>query len=187
MPAGQPNANGTEHDVPSRNDCRKCHDRTPGRILGFSALQLDYAAPSGFMDLDDAVAAGWLSNVPGATTPHLPVPGNATEQAALGYLHGNCGHCHNADSPLINRPMFRLEPGYLDSVEATRTYESTVNITADAEIDGATIVAKPGDPDHSVIITRMNAMNTAKRMPALGVEIVDPTGQNVLRTWITAL
>jgi hypothetical protein len=184
---GVVDANGTGHDIPPASACMGCHANVKSRVLGFSALQLDYAAPSGLMDLDDAVAAGWLSNVPGTTTPHLPVPGNATEQAALGYLHGNCGHCHNADSPLINRPMFRLEPGYLDTVEATRTYESAVNVVADVTIDGATIVAKPGDPDHSVIITRMNAMNTAKRMPALGVELVDPTGQNVLRTWITAL
>ncbi len=186
-PDGVVDANGTGHDIPPASACMGCHANVKSRVLGFSALQLDYTAPSGLMDLDDAVAAGWLANVPGATTPHLPVPGTATEQAALGYLHGNCGHCHNADSPLINRPMFRLEPGYLDTVQNTRTYESTINVIADVEIDGATIVAKPGDPDHSVIITRMNTLNTAKRMPALGVELVDPTGQNVLRSWITAL
>ena len=28
------------------------------------------------------------------------------ERAALGYLHGNCGHCHNADGPLRNLGLF---------------------------------------------------------------------------------
>jgi hypothetical protein len=186
-PYGIVNANGTQHDIPAQALCTGCHENVKSRVLGFSALQLDYVAPAGEMDLDDAIAAGWLSHVPGAATPHIAMPGHGTEQAALGYLHGNCGHCHNSDSPLVNRPMFRLEVDYLDAVENTRTYESTVNVVTEVEIDGATVIAKPGDPDHSVIITRMNTTNAAKMMPALGVELVDPTGQSVLRAWINAL
>ena len=30
-------------------------------------------------------------------------PRTPAERAALGYLHGNCGHCHNADGPLAQR------------------------------------------------------------------------------------
>jgi hypothetical protein len=40
----------------------------------------------------------------------LAIPGNATEQAALGYLHANCSNCHN-DSPgamLITPPLMNL-------------------------------------------------------------------------------
>ncbi len=187
VPDGYVNANGTQHDIPPASACGGCHENVKSRVLGFSALQLDYNAPLGLMDLDDAIGTGIVSHVPGATTPHLPLPGGATEQAALGYLHGNCGHCHNADSPLVNRPMFRLETGYLGTLETTRTYSSSVNVIADVDLDGATIVAKPGYPDQSVIIKRMTTTNTAKLMPALGVELVDPTGQNVVRAWIAAL
>jgi hypothetical protein len=187
VPDGYPNANGTQHDIPPASACMGCHENVKSRVLGFSALQLDYDAAPDLMDLDDAIDAGWLTHVPGAATPHIVVPGNATEQAALGYLHGNCGHCHNSDSPLINRPMFRLETGYLDTLANTRTYISTVNVVADVSLDGATIVAKPGAPDQSVIIKRMTTTNPAKLMPALGVELVDPAGQTAVRAWITAL
>jgi hypothetical protein len=186
-PDGAADVNGTQHDIPAQASCTGCHENVKSRVLGFSALQLDYAASTGLMDLDDAVATGWLSHVPGTSTPHIAVPGNTTEQAALGYLHGNCGHCHNSDSPLVNRPMLRLEVDYLASVETTRTYESSVNVVADVELEGATVVAKPGDPDHSVIVTRMTTTNTAKRMPALGVELVDPSGRDAVRAWIAAL
>jgi len=185
--AGVIDANNTLHDIPTQADCGGCHDNVKSRVLGFGALQLDYDAASGLMDLDGAIAAGWIANVPGTATPHLPLPGNATDQAALGYLHANCGHCHNSDSPLINRPMLRLEVDYLSSVQATRAYESAVNVFAAVPIGGATLNVKPGDPDHSVIIARLITMDPAKRMPALGVELVDPAGESILRAWITSL
>lgn len=184
---GIQNANGTQHDIPPQSACEGCHANVKSRVLGFSALQLDYTAASGLMDLDDAIAAGWVTNIPGAATPHIPLPGTATDQAALGYFHANCGHCHNSDSPLINRPMLRLETNYLATVQDTRAYMSAVNVVTNVAVDGATIIIKPGDPDHSVVITRMNTMTTQRRMPALGTEVVDPTGQTVLRAWITSL
>src|SRR5262249_56992219 len=63
-PYGQQNANGTQHDVPSRDDCTQCHSRTPGRILGFSALQLDAPAAPGAIDLGYLADHGLLSNPP---------------------------------------------------------------------------------------------------------------------------
>ena len=157
-------------------------------MLGFSAYQLDYAAPSGFMDMDDAIAAGLLTVAPpGSSSPHLPLPGTATDQAALGYVHVNCGHCHNSDSQVTSHPMFRIESSHVDTMPHTRLYESTVNVTAITPLDGATIIVKPHDPDNSVIIKRTTTTDLAKRMPALGAETVDPTGQQVLRAWINSL
>src|SRR5262249_11371635 len=111
-PLGEMNANGTQHDVPSRSDCRKCHDRVGGRILGFSALQLDVpAASTGVgapaIDLDYLVGHGLLTNPPtktGVAGPYFPLWPDATPEAsaALGYLHANCGHCHNDTSDVFS-------------------------------------------------------------------------------------
>ena len=84
------------------------------------------------------------------------MPGNAQQQAVLGYFHANCGHCHNSQSPLINRPMFRLEDRPL------RVADRDANLPIDGQragltYGGATIIAKPGDPDHSIIYTRMHS------------------------------
>src|SRR6185503_7517422 len=68
-------------------------------VLGFSAVQL--ARPTepdepASLNLDELVRLGLLSRAP-ASSPR--VPGSETEQAALGYLHANCSHCHNTSRP----------------------------------------------------------------------------------------
>ena len=40
VPDGAKDASGTDHDVPSREDCQSCHGNMADRALGFSALQL---------------------------------------------------------------------------------------------------------------------------------------------------
>ncbi|MDB4960627.1 MAG: hypothetical protein JWP01_626 [Myxococcales bacterium] len=187
VPLGQQNVNGTQHDIPPAETCRKCHANTRSYVLGFSAFQLDYDAPAGNVDLDDAIARGWLSSPPSGSSPHYPVPGNAQQQAALGYLHANCGHCHNSKSQLVNRPSFRIESGFCDTLANTKTYRTAVNVAGQTPFDGATIIAKPGDPARSIIITRMLSTNPNKRMPWLGGELADPAGLTLLRGWITNL
>lgn len=188
VPDGQPDAGGTPHDIPSQSTCLGCHENVASRVLGFSAFSLDYSAPAGLIDLDDAVATGWLSAPPpGDASPHFPVPGTAVDRAALGYAHANCGHCHHSNSPLVNRPMLRLETDHIATHETTRMYESSVRVTARTPIDGASIIAKPGDPDDSVLITRTTTQQPNKRMPALGSEVIDPAGQQILRAWIEDL
>ena len=94
----------TERSTPSgpRTTCRRRTNATPamrGRssyVLGFSAVQLAEPTEPDSLNLDELVRLGLVSDVP-AVTPR--VPGNETEQAALGYLHANCSHCHNASRP----------------------------------------------------------------------------------------
>lgn len=184
---GVQNALGTPHDIPPQTACGGCHNYVKSRVLGFSAIQLDYAAPAGMIDIDDAIARGWFTVRPvGAVAPHFPVPGTAAEKAVLGYFHANCGHCHNSDSQLINRPMLRLEMGHLSTVQNTRAYKSSVRVVG-TTFEGATIVAKPKYPDQSIMIKRMTTTNIPKRMPPLGVETPDATGISQIRTWITNL
>jgi hypothetical protein len=189
VPLGVQNANGTQHDIPSVTTCRACHERlAPSRILGFQAVELDGATPFG---LDAAAARGWLSSPPTGTSPHFPLPGTANEQAVLGYLHANCGHCHNPLSDVHNNTpvTLRLDIDHLATTADTATYQTTIDQMGSSIMENGMfyrIVVKTHDPDNSILIVRMNATD-GNRMPAAGSEMVDPDAQIMLRTWIDNL
>lgn len=166
-PDGQVDARGTDHDVPSAGTCIGCHGGSPSGVLGFTAIQL---------------ARAELDALP-VTTPIPPtaLPGDATTQAALGYLHANCSHCHNANRPAHDGPRcydpersfsFQLRVGELATPEATATYRTAIGRVIDA-----------GDPGDSEILDRMRA----GEMPALGTEHVDEAGVRQLSAWIERL
>ena len=190
---GMMNANGTDHDIPSRANCRRCHENTPSRVLGFQAMALDYAAPTGELDLDHAIAANMLTTPPaGAASPHFPFPAAATavDIAAFGYLHANCGGCHNPRSMIHDvTPMeLRLDVDKLGTIAEIPAHATTVDVNGTVESGGGVellgkIVA-PSDPANSVIIIRTNATTSPPKMPELGTEIVDPAGQAALTAWI---
>ena len=193
---GQMNANGTTHDIPSRGQCKQCHESLlPGRILGFQAVQLDYAAPAGMLDLDGLVAAGLLSAPPaGATSPHFPLPGTQLDKDAMGYLHANCGHCHNPSSPVHNiTPMvLRLDTTKLGSVAMTPTYTTTHNVTGITVNDGGntySIIVKPGDSAHSIMHVRMSSATMGIHMPLqfIGAKVTDAAGVAKVAAWIDSL
>jgi len=191
---GSQNANGTTHDIPSRAQCKECHDGLrPSRVLGFQAIQLDFAAPAGLLDLDDLVAANLLTANPPGTTPRFPIPGNAVQRAALSYMHANCSHCHNPTSGTFDvAPMdVRLDTTKLASVATTPSFLTTVDIDAAVPFfDNGTEYTKiiiSGDPASSGLIVRMNTTQNIRRMPKSGSEVVDPDGQAELLAWINSL
>jgi hypothetical protein len=189
-PQGQDNANGTMHDVPTRAECKQCHDRQEGDVLGFAAIQLDVDATAGEIDLDDLIAMNLLSDPPGGSLPHFPLPGSAAETDALGYMHANCGHCHNPTSDVfrdITDIDLRMQVGLLASVDVTPTWTSTINVTAVPPVDGAMLRVHPQDLDDSVLYRRFISVNQSVHMPKLGAEITDPAGQAIIETWINGL
>ena len=195
VPFGVADANGTSHDIPSRVNCIFCHDNSrPARILGFSALQLDVANPNaGEIDLAKAIANGWLSAPPTGSTPYFPLPSDGTTgaQEALGYLHANCGHCHNPNSDVYlsnGIPMLlRMTVGSLGSVATTPAYMTAVGQDGTQPQMGETKIVVPGQPDQSLMILRFESSNPALQMPPVAVEHFDPDGSATLRTWIANL
>ena len=194
VPSGVVNANGTAHDIPPRYLCKNCHENfQPTRILGFGAIQLDFAnATAGEIDLDHAVTSALLTtNPPGASSPHYPLPGTSTDQAALGYMHANCGHCHNPTSNVFlsnNVTMFlRLDVGALSAVNATPAYTTAVNQDPKFGIGSGTKLIVPMDLVNSIVIIRFESTNPAVWMPAAGHKTMDPTGDAALRAWIAGL
>lgn len=187
-PDGVQNASGTNHDIPSQENCEACHGKMKDRVLGFSALQLSHSGPG--VTLLTLRSSNALSAPPAAD---FVVPGNATDQAALGYLHANCGHCHNEQSPLIltrTQLQLWLLTDRLDTVENTPTYQTAVGkaITATADpAPGADLIIAPGNSATSATSIRMNSRGTEYQMPPLGTEDVDADGLAAVQAWIQSL
>lgn len=130
-------APGGRYTVPSRDDCVACHEGPAVPVLGYSAVQLE-------------------------GTIHAPTP---EARAALGYLHGNCGHCHNAGA-LAGVGLHLAH----ESEDPRRGYERTV-----ASIDGERA---------REILRRFGSDNPYIRMPPVGVRIPDSEGGQAVVRWV---
>lgn len=184
---GAENLLGTEHDAPARDRCPACHNGEPGRVLGFSAFQL---TPSSALDLDALVAQGWLSTPPAAEASYAP-GGDAVSAAALGYLHANCGSCHNPRGTAWPDTQMRLR---LDvdatSVRTSDVIDSLINqrLQYYRDQDGAiTLRVVPGHPESSGLIARMQVRGPKEQMPPLATERVDAAGVATVEEWIASL
>src|SRR5262249_26250054 len=103
---GVPNALGTGFDIPSSNQCRQCHllvgTNNVDAPIGFNAIQLNHTSAG--VTLEALLQRGVLQNVaapdsPNVTLENSVVPGTPEQRAGLGYLHGNCSHCHGGPGP----------------------------------------------------------------------------------------
>jgi hypothetical protein len=83
---------GGPYEIPSTGSCDQCHTGKKDQILGFDAVSLGLATATG-ETLAKLVEDGAFSKAPPATT--LAFPGSPVEQGALGWIHTNCGACHN--------------------------------------------------------------------------------------------
>ncbi|NVB84079.1 MAG: hypothetical protein HOV81_37235 [Kofleriaceae bacterium] len=168
--AGAEDVRGTDHDVPAADTCWRCHIGEPGQILGLSALQL-----------------GDVSALPLSVPPEgAPF---AAPNAALGYLHANCGHCHNPNGSAWSRSnlVLRLDVEERDAA-TTMIEQSTVGVPLQNWLDhGYTYRVVAGDPDQSAIVARMSQRDVNIQMPPLATEHVDETGIALVRAWIQSL
>lgn len=184
-PDGASNVLGTAHDVPAADRCMGCHGGRKGRVLGFSAIQLASGSGDDALTLSALFEAGALS----AEIGDVAVPGDETERAALGYLHANCGHCHNASRPESDGPRcydprkdldMLLTVARLGSVNVTPTYETVVGSAVE-----------PGDPEGSDLFERVSRRSEGEigtdQMPPLASERVDAEGVALLRQWISRI
>jgi hypothetical protein len=178
-PYGAIDALGTPHDVPAANECDACHAGRSSHVLGFSAVQLTGPSESEALNLDELIRLELVSDVP-AVTPE--VPGNETEQAALGYLHANCSHCHNASRP--NRDGSRCFDPESELDFSLRAEEGSNPSTTATYRTAMGTGVEPGKPDDSKLIELVSQRSRFSQMPPLASEVVDTTAVAVLRRWI---
>ena len=180
-PEGVVDARATPHDVPSAASCVGCHGGTRSGVLGFTAIQLPRHGAPGELGFEELVASGGIVGPVRA----IDLPGNPATQAALGYLHANCSHCHNQDRPRRDGPRcfdpersfsFLLRTDELARADATATFRTAIGTVISA-----------GDPEGSEIIDRVRSRDPLFGMPALGSEVVDQHGVEILTAWIEKL
>jgi cytochrome c553 len=194
--AGIDDVKGTEHDIPSLDACTRCHGGnqsqkggTTARYLGFGALQLSHAGPGVTMALLSDEGSLSAPNAVGYT-----VPGNAVEIAALGYLHSNCGNCHNDTSDGLIFPFMdmRIKAGDSD-VALTDTYATVVNQPVDFfQGFGCTHRIAGMDLTNSCVHFRMtergsDTVPNMAQMPPIGTDVQDDTGIAAIAAWIATL
>jgi hypothetical protein len=193
-------AGGSAHDLPSVGDCEACHGagRTP--VLGFSALQLspdrDPRAPNaeapatGAVDLRSAVRSGLVRRLPRALldTPPMIQAQDEVSRAALGYLHGNCGGCHDLRGELASLGLDlsqRVAPAM-----GTGPLATAVGVTAryqPSEVQAPMLRIAAGRPERSALLHRMSSRAPADQMPPIGTHRIDAEAVELIRAWITTL
>jgi hypothetical protein len=181
--------------IPAEPDCRTCHEGAAVPVLGVSALQLspdrDALAPhaeprkAGDVDLYDLVARGLLRNLPREMLESPPRIAAATPpaRASLGYLHGNCGHCHNDNgSPppvdLVLAQSAAAKGEVMRSLLGARSRYRAPGTRA------AAAVIELGRPEASVLTVRMRSRSPLTQMPPLGTQEPDHQALELIERWI---
>lgn len=169
---GANDVRGTAHDVPSNTQCGTCHNGEAGRVLGVSAVQ------TAKLTLPLTV-----QRVP------YQMPGTKEQALALGYLHANCGHCHNPSGSA--RPdtdlMLRVSVAQ-QTVESASPYLSAVGMKLQSFM-GADLKIRivPGQPEQSGLYYRMSQRGPRSQMPPVATELTDPQGLAAVFAFISAL
>lgn len=190
---------GLRHNIPGVLDCKACHVNKQTELLGFSALQLssdrDPNAPHaeplvpGMITLETLIKRGLLRSFP-KEWAEQPLRINATSptaRAALGYLHANCGNCHNRYGTLDTLNLL-LRHTVAPNASGEPALETAVNKQGRFRIPGLqpgdTYLIRPGDPARSAVLYRMSTRNPYRQMPALGTKLADADGVSLIQRWI---
>jgi hypothetical protein len=183
--------------VPAEFECRACHEGAAVPMLGFSALQLSHdrdplaphADASSEVDLRTLVARGLIRNLPPSLRDAAPriEATSPIERAALGYLHGNCGHCHNDNVTRVPVELSLAQSVGKGAAGVQRVLHSMINADSRFRAHGASAAARlitPGNPDASVLIARVRSRNPQTQMPPIGTRLIDPEALALLERWI---
>lgn len=187
------------YEIPSEPDCRACHEGAAVPVLGVSALQLSpdrdplapHAEPRRTSDagLRELVARGWLRNLPSAlvdSPPRIAAP-SPLARAALGYLHANCGHCHNDNGAPPPVDLVLAQSAVANEASYAKRMRSLVGAPSRYRAPGTRAsgpLIDAGRPETSVLLARMRSRDSRVQMPPLGTQLDDTEALAVLERWI---
>jgi hypothetical protein len=184
VPGGVTAAGGTTHDIPAQWECVTCHERVPERVLGFGTVELSHGGAG--WTVASLIAAQRTTTV----VPEYVVPGDASTSAAIGYLHANCGFCHNrtVDGEYFPNPYDLRLSVTATTLAQTGVFQTAVNVPVDNfSHPGITHRIKPGDPNASCVTYRMGQRGNSDQMPPFATKQVDPTALAAMTSWISSL
>jgi len=187
------------YEIPGEADCRACHEGAAAPVLGFSALQLspdrDPLAPHAErpgpadVDLTWLVARGLVRRLPASlqATPPRIAARTPVERAVLGYLHGNCGHCHGEPEGGASVPVnLQLAQSVMTGAPAGTVLRSMVSAPSRFRATAAAQprIVTPGAPGSSVLVLRMQSRHPQAQMPPLGTRVPDSQALELIERWI---
>jgi hypothetical protein len=192
-------APGKRHNIPSREDCKACHENGGTPVLGFTALQLspdrDPAAPNAEPLAPGMVTVRTLLDDHLLDAPHPDlaaraprIPGDPRTRATLGYLSANCGHCHNEQSSIATVRFPLKMPAYASDAKVDEVIAALINRTTKWDLPystpGTTSLIAPGAPDLSALLARMRSRRPSSQMPPLGTVMPDRQAIDLIAAWI---
>jgi mono/diheme cytochrome c family protein len=99
------------------------------------------------------------------------------EARARAYLHANCAFCHQAAAEYGQGSMD------LRAFGPTSSMNILCRGTGDPDVDLRGALVYPGDPDRSLLVARMGALDA--RMPPLGSARIDDKGLDLVTRWVS--
>lgn len=188
---------GARHSIPSRAECRSCHESGGTPVLGFNALQLsddrDPLAPHarplgpGSLTISKLDRFGLLHprRLDLVKNPPRIRASSPRERAALGYLSANCGSCHNERGPLAGLGLYLQHTDFYPYESGIST---AVGVAGEYVVPGTPPESSrriaPGSPGASAIVYRMGSRRPSSQMPPLGTAVVDTEALELIRAWI---
>ena len=185
--------------VASRSECKMCHTRKLGSVLGLDSLQANVPLINERASGEGADSAGELSSQlerwyglgildqrPSADFLAAPALVNPYDTSAAlaprarSYLHANCAPCHRPGGG--GNSSIHLE--FSVALESTKTVEQPPT-QGDFSLADGKIIA-PGRPYESVLFYRLCKAGPG-RMPHVGSSETDLEGMRVIHDWILAM
>jgi hypothetical protein len=153
-----------------------------------------HAQPAQRDDVDvSALVARGLLSAPDAKSLRLApriAAASPTERAALGYLHANCGHCHNRSGFGAPVQLTLAQSALDDAASRSATLASTVGVAGryrSAALPADSALITPHAPERSVLLARMRSRAPHLQMPPLGTQLPDREGLALVERWIDQL
>jgi uncharacterized repeat protein (TIGR03806 family) len=173
--------------IPNKNQCKGCHLKGDKMVpIGTTARQLNrnYKIGSETVNQLEYLREHKMLDTLPANAPKLAVWNDASSGSlndrARAYLDANCGHCHTSDGPAntsgLYLDIFEQDEGHLG---VKKTPVAAGRGTGNLQFD-----IKPGDPENSILIFRMNTNDPAIAMPEIGREQVHEEAVVLLEEWI---
>jgi uncharacterized repeat protein (TIGR03806 family) len=170
-----------DYAVPNVNQCKGCHD-VGGALspIGPKVRNLNHSS-----QLETWQQAGMLDGLPknAPAAPRWDDSSAPVATRARAYLDVNCGHCHNRAGP-ANTSGLWLDWNQPDGVNLGRGKRPTAAGRGSGNLDFA---IKPGHPDQSYLIYRMQSLDPGIAMPELGRATVHTEGVALLKQWIAEM
>lgn len=169
-----------KHEIPSRFDCRSCHESNETVVIGFDELRLRSSIKGHSKPQLEELAARGVFKAPLPSSSDQLSHEDSTTQQVLGYLHGNCAHCHNGSENSMST---------LDLTEAN-ALENLVSKETEGSGQASGIRVVPGAPEQSILYLAMSGEGDdpeLQAMPPLGVQVRDAAAIKLIRSWILKL